>query len=325
MPPCELSPTKNKRHKWGPRFPYSTPGFDTEDRLCEYCGKSEMTLRDTQRAREAADEKMYEAEEIAALRDVDTGDDSPTLGETLRAMGKTILTGEEPLPDIPRDEFGEPDYSRPWPGEIASDESLSDIFDKSAKLSIPSPTTDTGPIAGVGSKATKRMPRAKASGRPAGSDQFADLFAAGFILIIAFVDEDFLPTEQEAKDLTRPLANILARRIDLAAKLGQDTDDAVAFAVAVMSYTVRVGPIAVAKTQESWRDRQNRTRVRTITEPADSASPGDVPFREDERERSIAGANHRPIDALAKARSTQWGAISRDLGNPANGYPSVVD
>lgn len=211
---------------------------------------------------------------------------------------------------------------------------VSAAFDAGARLDLPEPTANDpgGSPETPAESRRKRTPRQTAStptaARPAGSDEFTGLFAAGLITLIAFtLGDEFQPTEQEATELARPLGNIMSRRIDLAAKLGQDANDIVAFSIALMAYGVRVGPIAAGKARQ-WNDtRTSRTRGRSGVLPGglgDPAGTGGMAVGEDDGSSTFDGTPFDPFHAIAKVGGVGRGVIGRDLGQPANGRTSLA-
>lgn len=240
--------------------------------------------------------------------------------ETVREMAKVVTYGEgfESAEEID--------------AEVAREGSTSAVrsaFDRGATLAMPEP--EPPPVIPSAASRPARPSRVKPTpvkgGRPAGSDQLTDLFAAGLITLIAFTLGDWAqPEEQEAKDLARPLGNILARRIDLAAKLGQDANDTVAFAIALMAYLVRVGPIATERVRNVWADRQSRERVdRVLPGPRDSDRESGVPARGAARSGTGPSASYNPLDAVARARETGLRSLDRDFGYPVDGNTAVGD
>lgn len=224
--------------------------------------------------------------------------------ETIAAMAETIVTGE-PAPAL-----------EPTPAFAAvSPDMLSRAFDRGARLAQPEAPADGERPPLVTPEIRTRKPRGPRA-RPAGADEVQALFAAGLILLITFaIGEWALPTEEETDAFARPLANIVARRIDLAAKLGADANDVIALAVALMSYTVRVGPIAAERIRYGIAERRANRDATRVT-PAgfgNSDRTVDVGIGDDDGERSGAGPAYHPFDALASARDLGLGILARDL------------
>ena len=246
--------------------------------------------------------------------------EQPSIKETVGRMVREVVVPGEPTAEQMDQQWAaaEAGPAQPDPGRVAS------AFDRGARLRQPeAPDEPVDPALKKGGPARIRR---NPGGRPAGSDEFTDLFAAGMITLIAFtLGDEYQPTEDEAKDIARPLGNILARRIDLAKKLGQDANDVIAFAVAIMAYSVRVGPIAAERVRESYHDRQQRTRLGRITEPSISRREDSVPPGPDAGPSPYDGATRNPRDVVAEARATQFGVLSRDLGDPANGHTPLAD
>lgn len=237
-------------------------------------------------------------------------DDGPSVKETARAMAETLVTGKTP----PR-------------------RSIADAFDSGAK----GPTlvfTDSEPKElwrknPVPSGKSRTKPTATRSTRPAGAEDLQGLFATGLILLLVFgVGEWATPTADEASAIAAPLANIVARRIDLATKLGKDANDTIALAVALMSYAARVGPLAVERFREEMDERRRRAASERVdragtTRPADSGGAGGVASGEANGSNPLRGAYHDPVDAIAKARSNGRSVLERDLG-PTQGQGTPV-
>lgn len=248
-----------------------------------------------------------------------------TLGQTVKEIGKVVAFGPDELEDFPSaEELANPN----WPG-FEDRPDVASAFDRGATLSIPEPTA-TSPI--IPSAATRDRPRKKNLTRKAtdavGSDQLTELFAAGLITLIAFTIGDWaLPTPQESSDLARPLANIVARRVDLAAKLGKDANDTVAFAIAIMAYMVRVGPIAAERVRGWYDDRQQRTRIDRLERapggPSYPGGEGSMAVGEDAGRGSHNGSPYHPVDAIAQARRIGLGSLDRDFGYVPTDHSSV--
>lgn len=238
-----------------------------------------------------------------------------TIGETIERMARTVVApDEEDLDELWR---RAEQSDAPSMGARAA-------FDQGARLNLPPPPTNHK----VDPALKGRPSKSKKAAAAAGADQLTELFAAGMILLITFtIGEWALPTAEEASDLARPLANILARRVDLAAKLGKDANDTVAFVIAVMAYTVRVGPIAAERARDWNTARQRRgQRERTIPAPgrsADSRGEGIMADGSNGQPSTRSSAPHHPLDALATARATQRRSLDRDFGYTANGHPAM--
>jgi hypothetical protein len=175
-----------------------------------------------------------------------------------------------------------------------------------------------------------RKKAAPARQRPAGAEDLEGLFATGFILLTVFVIGEWAsPTADESTAIARPLANILARRIDLAARLGRDASDTIALAIAVLSYLARVGPIAAERVREQVAARGKRERVvrdqRPAEGPPDGGGAGSVAFGSDNGARAYAGSPLDPFHALTQARAAGLGFLDRDLGASPGDAPAVGD
>jgi len=176
---------------------------------------------------------------------------------------------------------------------------------------------------GSSRKGTTYQPKQRTGGRPPGAEDLQGLFATGIILLIAFsLGEDFQMTEEEALAVSGPLANIVARRIDLAAKLGKDASDTIALAVALLSYLARVGPVAAGRVRENVQQRQRRT-VSPPPRPLDSRGEDSVAAGEVYGTNPADGPAYRPFDALAKASRNGLEQLDRDFGYAPNSGPAV--
>ena len=240
--------------------------------------------------------------------------------QTARRMVRAVTSGEQD------DEFAaDPENDINLTGDQRGYD-IAGAFDRGARLTLPE--APTGPLdesyqaakarieakMGPGGRAAKRT---SSGPKPAGSDELTKLFATGFVTLITFtLGEWALPTAEEATELSRPLANILSRRIDIAAKLGRDGNDTIAFAIAVMAYMVRVGPIASEKVKDAWRERQDRTRVDRVLPGGLGESDG--AGRVDDGPTPVAGplrgAADHPLDAVAKARDAQLRGLDQQFG-----------
>lgn len=241
----------------------------------------------------------------------------PTVVKTVERMAREVILPGEPTAD---------EMEAAWEA-AAQTETKPDIagaFARGAKLRQPEPLDEeVDPT--IKAPRSSRL-RKNPGGRPAGSDQFTDLFATGMIVLISFsLGDEFLPTEDEAKDLARPIGNMLARRIDLAKTLGQDANDVVAFSIAMMAYMVRVGPIAVDRVRSSYSDRQERIRTNRVSGAGLANGEDSMAARDDGREPAGRGATRSPLDVIAQTRADQFGVLGRDLGAPSNGRAALAD
>jgi len=167
-------------------------------------------------------------------------------------------------------------------------------------------------------------------GRPAGADDLTPLFAGGLVILVSFsLGEWAAPDAEESDAIAVPLANIVARRIDLAAKLGRDASDTIALLVALMVYSYRVVPLGVERARTGLEQR----RQRTIVEPEYSRPTGPVYTQGQD---SMAAGNdgtegpthapaYNPHDALARVRATGLSILSRDLGGAQGASPTLDD
>lgn len=234
--------------------------------------------------------------------------------ETVGRMARTVvnpLWDEEYVPGRIDPETAEP-YAPPV--TLKQRPSVSDAFDAGA--GIPRAVSPP-PIR----KTPTRGPTRK-GGRPAGAEELQKLFAAGMILLIAFTLGDWAqPTQDEANELAAPLGNILARRIDVAAKLGADSNDVIAFSVAIMAYLVRVGPVAADKAKEALDERNRRARVervRPAPQSANTRGAGGMAAGSDAPTGTPTSPAHSAIDAITQARDAAFGQLDRDLGHIAD-------
>ena len=248
--------------------------------------------------------------DIPDLQFVDVPPGRAPAGETIKRMVDILKTGTEPP---------------------ASKPDIGAAFSRGANLSFegePTPIFPKNPVpSGTPRKGAK--PPYRTTGRPPGAEDLQGLCATGLILIFAFAIGDWAaPTVDEAQAISAPLANILARRIDLAAKLGRDASDTIALAVALLAYTARVGPIAAERIREGVDNRRRRERV--VREPStyrpdDGGGEGSMAVGVDAGASSGFGAAYHPFDALAKARNNGLDVLDRDLGGASRTDPSVGD
>lgn len=254
--------------------------------------------------------------------------DSVSLGDTVAAMAATVASGtpEGVFKGMTPEEV---EAERQLFNDVPTD--LGEFMDQGMNLNIPKPDDSAGPRATSEPPASSRRrksetgravpPKSSSNSKPPMSDELTGLFATGFIVLVSFtLGDDFLPTEHEATAIARPLANIMARRIDLAAKLGRDANDTIALAIALMSYGVRVGPIAAGKTRE-WNDDRKRRNAgeRVLAGPPQSESAGSVGIREDAFRSPSNGATPSALNVAAQAGNVVRGVLDRDLGGASNG------
>lgn len=194
--------------------------------------------------------------------------------------------------------------------------SIGSVFDQGARLNLPDAPAD--PVPGDVSTATPKKRRkieAKAD-RVAGGQLMADLAITGLITLVTFtVGEWALPNDEEAQAIAKPLGNILARRIDLATKLGKDANDAVALVIGLTTYLVRVGPIAAERARVAIADRRARERVIRVPDSGGSAYPessSGVAFGSFADQGTPVGTARHTVDALAAARAHALRPIGGD-------------
>lgn len=181
-------------------------------------------------------------------------------------------------------------------------------------------------------KTSGHTSRARKGSRPPGANLVSQLFVGGFVLLVTFtiarVDEQFMPNEQELDELSVPIGNILARRIDLVGKLHDDADDTVALMLASMLYLSRIGPIAVDRTRYALAQRQLRERVEPAGQPTSirrtpeqsnmgNNGTGSMVLGQSVEERADLGTHSHAADAIAKARRIGLEAVGGAIGvNP---------
>lgn len=216
-------------------------------------------------------------------------------------------------------------------GKVAPKPDISAAFDRGAGVAnlvledAPIwPKNPVPPSGGPGRKKTTSGVRQ----RPAGAEDLEGLFATGFILLTVFVIGEWAsPTAEESTAIARPLANILARRIDLAARLGRDASDTIALAIALLSYLARVGPIAAERVREQVAARGKRERVVREPRPSgghpDGGGTGGVAVGEDNGQSAYDGTALDPFHAIAQARNVGLGVLDRDLGGNQDGPSSL--
>jgi hypothetical protein len=237
-----------------------------------------------------------------------SGDGKAPVRDTFERMAETFVTGK-PAPEKPK-----PD--------------VTSAFDKGrdAKLVFQdAPVYPKNPVP----TGTRRSPKATPASRPAGAADLQGLFATGLILVLVFAVGDWAtPTAEEADAIAQPLANIVARRIDLATKLGKDASDTIALAIAIMSYGARVGPVAAERIRENIDARRRRERVDSVgapPRPLHDRGEGGVAVGSADGANTAPGASYDPFNALAQAQRNGLGVLERDLTggdglNPALGF-----
>lgn len=227
---------------------------------------------------------------------------------TLEDLDDEELDEERPFKEVVKEMAGAAVYGFE-PADIPGPPSISSMFDQGAKLNLhpPKATPVKGDVTTAKPKKDKKTAPERRNERVAGGELFADLFATGLIALVTFSVGDWaLPTEEEARDISVPLGNIIARRIDLAAKLGRDANDTVAILVGLMVYMVRVGPLAAERMKVSIAERRARERV--VRVPTAGVRPDGQPSSGMAHggpapESSAYGAAHNPLDAITAART----------------------
>lgn len=227
-----------------------------------------------------------------------------TVKETVRRMAEVLTTGR---PEV----------------------DLAAMFDRGATQLVledaPPQLNIKNPVA-TGSRSRKGSGRQ----RPAGAEDLQGLFATGLILLIAFtLGEWAQPTPEESLAIAAPLGNILARRIDLAQKLGRDASDTVALAIALLTYLSRVVPVAVERAREGYATRSKRERVvrdqRPPSRHPDDGRSGSVAPGSSNGAGAYDGSAFDPFHALATARDSGLSVLDRDLTGDPDGPSSVGD
>jgi hypothetical protein len=163
---------------------------------------------------------------------------------------------------------------------------------------------------------------ARRAANVAGAKQIGDLFITGLILLVSFtIGEWANPTPEESDAIARPLGNILARRIDLAAKLGKDADDVVALVIAMALWMSRIGPVAVERAKSAVEERRNRAtanRVERPPEPVNARRAAGVDAGDYDPTSASDVASRNPLDAIAEvSRNAARGFGRNAAANPA--------
>jgi hypothetical protein len=199
---------------------------------------------------------------------------------------------------------------------------VSAAFDRGFKgadlvLDEPTPIFPKNPVPSGSKKASTTYRPKGGSTRPPGAEDLQGLFATGLILLLVFaVGEWASPTADEAMAISGPLSNIIARRIDLAARLGKDASDTIALAVAVLSYLARVGPIGAERVSERLEQRRRREGVlrEPTKRPDDGGGAGGMAFGQPVRESTAISATYNPFDAITSAQRNGLNQLDRDFG-----------
>ena len=170
-----------------------------------------------------------------------------------------------------------------------------------------------------------RPPGSGSRSRPPGAEDIAPLFATGLMLLTAFVVGKWAsPTKEEADAIAAPLSNILARRIDIAAKLGRDANDSIALSVALMAYLYRVGPIAAERVR-TYAESRRRGGPRQPAGPPDDTAAYGMASGSTNGSGPNSGPTFDPLAAVARARTTGLGSLDRDFGYAPDTGPAVGD
>lgn len=184
----------------------------------------------------------------------------------------------------------------------------------SLRMDVPDEPSDA-PRPPTGTR--RRGRRAGTGTRPAGSDELGNLAITGLILLVSFGVGDWAaPTADEGKAIAVPLGNILARRIDLAAKLGKDAGDTVALTIAVTVWLARVGPEGIERGRTAYRERAARIaadRVDRASIVRDSEGAYGVDVRSGDGVGTTDIPTRTAFDVDAEARSRARRGFARDL------------
>jgi len=206
--------------------------------------------------------------------------------------------------------------------------SIGEAFD-GATLVLPdaSPLWPVNPV--PSGEAPRRPVERTRRGRPPGAEDLTPLFATGLVLLTTFVVGEWAaPTADEANAIAVPLSNILARRIDLAAKLGRDASDTIALVVALMAYAYRVIPLTTERVREGLERRQEERVSRAgrgAAEFADGSGTHGMAAGKGNGEGAGGGSPYDPFDALAKARATGLSVLDRGAGVVPVGSATMDD
>lgn len=228
----------------------------------------------------------------------------------------------------------------PEPSESADEraERLARAFEHGATLRLDVPPADEVPGEPTGEAPRRRRRRTVGDAassprrRTVAGGQIGTLFVAGASILIGFtIGEWAAPTTAEADAMAVPLGNILARRIDLASKLGKDTDDVVTLAIAIMAWMARVGPVAAGRARNAYADRTSRRNAARVDgppqpiRPPDDRGTGSLVDGRNDGPRTPLGASHSPLDAVAAVRASGLGYLARDLGTDQDNPAPMVD
>ena len=206
--------------------------------------------------------------------------------------------------------------------------SVSSAFDGATLVGETPPVWPRNPVS---VDEPTRRPTSRTRGRPPGAEDLTPLFATGLVLLTTFaVGEWSAPTGDEANAIATPLANIMARRIDLAAKLGRDASDTIALVVALMAYSYRVVPLAADRVRGSLDERRSNRVSRdgldgATDQPSDGSGQAGVASGEGNGVGPDNGSAYHPFDALAKARNIGLNVFDRSLDSASGRNPTVAD
>jgi hypothetical protein len=262
-------------------------------------------------------DKAY-AEKIARSAELEPG---PPL-TLVDAPGEPVRSTLHRMADVLRGRQPEPTVSRAFDGATLA-------FDQPLDDGTP-PLWPRNPI--PAGEPTRRPGLRTTKGRPAGAEDLTPLFATGLVLLTTFAIGDWAaPTADEAGAIAVPLANILARRIDIAAKLGRDASDTIALAVAIMAYSYRVVPLVNERVRSSLEQR-NADRVSRAgtgrddaAEFAYSAGPDSMAAGPSNGQGPQGYPAYSPLDAIAKARNAGLNLFAGSPHGASDGRPPVVD
>jgi hypothetical protein len=265
---------------------------------------------------------------VATARELDRRGIRWDAGHTGEKIGPSVLGSTSPIEDLGE---GPRSTIRRMADVLRGKHPEPDVTAAFDSATLPSegeapPIWPRNPVP-VGGRERGRPASREPRGRPAGADDLQGLFATGLMVLLAFsLGQDMAPTEAEANAIAVPLSNILARRIDLAAKLGRDASDTIALAVALLAYSYRVAPIAAERVRHRLAANRQSERIIEPTRPANDRGADSVASWQGDGASTASRTAAHPLDALAKVRAVGLGVLARDLGSvPNNGYPVGSD
>lgn len=215
-------------------------------------------------------------------------------------------------------------------GRQAPEPTTTELFDGATlALDDSPPLWPRNPVPAGEAPARGRTPRTL-RGRPPGAEDLTPLFATGLVLLTTFTVGGWAaPTDAEAGAIAVPLANIMARRIDIAAKLGRDASDTIALAVALTTYGIRVVPLASERVRDSL-ERRNSERAsragirRDAAQSPDGSGTYDVASGQGNGTDPGHGPAFDPFAAIAQARAAGLGVFGDSAPVPSGDGSSVA-